>query len=183
MSSRCGSCSRSSSWCGVTIVTVTVGDRALQMHSAVSFIVENEITLAGMFSQNGFQTIKEGAPSISFSTMPPGASITPELRQFRGASARGRSPCRGRSRAPLRSAARRCFRQSIDTRRDEPRPASAGNVRQRHRVCRQRGRDRPSGVDSGVGGFQYGLSLAGQTQNDQNARKKRTSLDCPARFR
>ena len=39
---------------------MTVGDRALQMHSAMSFIVENEITLVGMFSQNGFQTIKEG---------------------------------------------------------------------------------------------------------------------------
>jgi multidrug resistance efflux pump len=45
----------------VTLVTVTVGDRALQMHSAISFIVETEITLVGMFSQNGFQTIKEGA--------------------------------------------------------------------------------------------------------------------------
>jgi len=45
----------------VTLVTVTVGDRALQMHSAMSFIVENEITLVGMFSQNGFQTVKEGA--------------------------------------------------------------------------------------------------------------------------
>src|SRR5258705_10763105 len=45
----------------VTLLAVTVGDRALQMHSAMSFIVENEITLVGMFSQNGFQTIKEGA--------------------------------------------------------------------------------------------------------------------------
>ena len=43
----------------VTLVTVTVGDRALQLHSAMSFIVENEITV-GMFSQNVFQTIKEG---------------------------------------------------------------------------------------------------------------------------
>jgi hypothetical protein len=41
-------------------VTVTGRDRALQMHSAMSFIVENEITLVGMFSQNGFQTVKEG---------------------------------------------------------------------------------------------------------------------------
>jgi multidrug resistance efflux pump len=28
---------------------------------STSFIIENEITLVGMFSQNGFQTIKEGA--------------------------------------------------------------------------------------------------------------------------
>src|SRR6266849_3913831 len=45
----------------VTAVALTVGDRALQARSAMSFIVENEITLVGMFSQNGFQTIKEGA--------------------------------------------------------------------------------------------------------------------------
>jgi multidrug resistance efflux pump len=45
----------------VTLVAVTVGDRALQARSAMSFIVENEITLVGMFSQNGFQTIKDGA--------------------------------------------------------------------------------------------------------------------------
>ena len=55
----------------VTLVTVTVGDRALQLHSAMSFIVEKEITLVGMFSQNGFQTIKEGAPvDIVFDNAP-----------------------------------------------------------------------------------------------------------------
>jgi multidrug resistance efflux pump len=45
----------------VTAVALSVGDRALQARSAMSFIVENEITLVGMFSQNDFQTIKEGA--------------------------------------------------------------------------------------------------------------------------
>jgi multidrug resistance efflux pump len=45
----------------VTVVALTIGDRALQARSAMSFIVENEITLVGMFSQNGFQTIKDGA--------------------------------------------------------------------------------------------------------------------------
>lgn len=45
----------------VTVVALSVGDRALQARSAMSFIVEKEITLIGMFSQNGFQTIKEGA--------------------------------------------------------------------------------------------------------------------------
>src|SRR5207245_10370780 len=46
----------------VTVVALTVGDRALQARSAMSFIVEQEITLVGLFSQNGFQTIQEGAP-------------------------------------------------------------------------------------------------------------------------
>jgi multidrug resistance efflux pump len=45
----------------VTAVALSVGDRALQARSAMSFIVESEITLVGMFAQNGFQTIKEGA--------------------------------------------------------------------------------------------------------------------------
>src|SRR5450432_3686541 len=55
----------------VTAVALSVGDRALQARSAMSFIVENEITLVGMFSQNGFQTIKEGVPvDIVFYNVP-----------------------------------------------------------------------------------------------------------------
>jgi multidrug resistance efflux pump len=55
----------------VTAVALTVGDRALQARSAMSFIVENEITIVGMFSQNGFQTIKLGAPvDIVFDNAP-----------------------------------------------------------------------------------------------------------------
>jgi multidrug resistance efflux pump len=55
----------------VTVVALTVGDRALQARSAMSFIVEKEITLVGMFSQNGFQTIKDGAAvDIVFDNVP-----------------------------------------------------------------------------------------------------------------
>jgi multidrug resistance efflux pump len=55
----------------VTLVTLTVGDRALQARSAMSFIVENEITIVGMFSQNGFQTIKVDTPvDIVFDSAP-----------------------------------------------------------------------------------------------------------------
>jgi multidrug resistance efflux pump len=55
----------------VTVVALTVGDRALQARSAMSFIVEKEIALVGMFSQNGFQTIKEGtAVDIVFDNVP-----------------------------------------------------------------------------------------------------------------
>jgi multidrug resistance efflux pump len=55
----------------VTVVALAVGDRALQARSAMSFIVENEITLVGMFSQNGFQTIKDGAAvDIVFDNVP-----------------------------------------------------------------------------------------------------------------
>jgi multidrug resistance efflux pump len=55
----------------VALVTLTVGDRALQARSVMSFVVENEITIIGMFSQNGFQTIKVGAPvDIVFDNAP-----------------------------------------------------------------------------------------------------------------
>jgi len=55
----------------VTAVALTVGDRALQARSTMSFIVENETTIVGMFSQNGFQTIKVGTPvDIVFDNAP-----------------------------------------------------------------------------------------------------------------
>lgn len=45
----------------VTVVTLTVGDRALQARSVMSFIVTEEIAIVGMFLPNGFRTIKPGA--------------------------------------------------------------------------------------------------------------------------
>jgi multidrug resistance efflux pump len=48
----------------VTTLALTVGDRALHTQPAMSFIVSNEITIVGMFSPNGFQTIKPGAQVI-----------------------------------------------------------------------------------------------------------------------
>lgn len=55
----------------VTLVALGVGDRALQARSAMSFIVENDIMLVGLFSQNGFQTVKDGASvDIVFDNIP-----------------------------------------------------------------------------------------------------------------
>lgn len=55
----------------VPVVALTVGDRALQASAVMSFIVENEITIIGMFSQNGFQTVKVGtAVDIVFDNDP-----------------------------------------------------------------------------------------------------------------
>jgi multidrug resistance efflux pump len=45
-------------------MALTVGDRALQARSAMSFIVIDEVTIVGMFSQNGFRTIKPGAAAM-----------------------------------------------------------------------------------------------------------------------
>jgi multidrug resistance efflux pump len=55
----------------VTAMALSVGARALQARSTMSFIVENEITIIGMFSQNGFQTIQIGTPvDIVFDNAP-----------------------------------------------------------------------------------------------------------------
>jgi multidrug resistance efflux pump len=44
-----------------SVVALTVGARALQARAAMSFIVESDVTIVGVFSQNGFRTIKPGA--------------------------------------------------------------------------------------------------------------------------
>jgi multidrug resistance efflux pump len=55
----------------VTVVALSIGDRALQSRSAMSFIVEDKITLVGLFSQNGFQTVRDGAAvEIVFDNIP-----------------------------------------------------------------------------------------------------------------
>ena len=46
----------------VGTMAVTIGDRALQAQSVMSFIVGDDITIIGTFLPNGFQTIKPGAP-------------------------------------------------------------------------------------------------------------------------
>jgi multidrug resistance efflux pump len=45
----------------VTAMALAVGDRTTAARSVMSFIITDEITLIGMFSPNGFQTIKPGA--------------------------------------------------------------------------------------------------------------------------
>ena len=45
----------------VTLLTLTVGDRALQARSAMSFIVTDDVMLIAMFSPNAFETVKPGA--------------------------------------------------------------------------------------------------------------------------
>jgi hypothetical protein len=59
-----------------TIVALSARDRALERaRRAHSF--EDEVTIVGMFSQNGFQTIRIGTPvDIVFDT-PPGLKLPP----------------------------------------------------------------------------------------------------------
>lgn len=45
----------------VTVLALTVGDRALPARAVMSFIVSADITLIALFPPNGFQTIRPGA--------------------------------------------------------------------------------------------------------------------------
>lgn len=45
----------------VTAMALSVGDRAMPARSVMSFIVTSDIVVIGMFSPNGFRTIKPGA--------------------------------------------------------------------------------------------------------------------------
>jgi Biotin-lipoyl like len=167
----------------VTVVALTVGDRALQARSVLSFIVEKEITGGPVLAKR--LSDHQGGRSRRYRfRQRPGPHLSRQDRR----DPEGHRP--GAARRVGNAGAHQCAGRrdgvsgrNLDTRRDEPRPASAGNVGQRHRLCRQRGRDRSSGVDSGVGGLLHGISLASQAQNARNARKKRASLDCAARFR
>lgn len=53
-------------------VALAVGARALKARSAMSFIVESDITIAGTFLQNGFRTIRPGAKVLLFFDADPG---------------------------------------------------------------------------------------------------------------
>jgi multidrug resistance efflux pump len=46
----------------VSAMTLSVGARAVPLRGALSFILVKEITLLGVFDQNGFKNIKRGAP-------------------------------------------------------------------------------------------------------------------------
>jgi multidrug resistance efflux pump len=55
----------------VTVMALSVGARALQARSTMSFIVENDITIVGVFPQNAFQTVRIGTPvDIVFDNAP-----------------------------------------------------------------------------------------------------------------
>ena len=60
----------------VTLVTVTVGDRALQMHSAVSSSLRTRSRWSACFRRTAFRPSSKAHPSISFSTMPRGGYPT-----------------------------------------------------------------------------------------------------------
>jgi multidrug resistance efflux pump len=45
----------------VTILTLTAGDRAMQGRAVMSFILADDIVIIGLFSPNGFKTVKPGA--------------------------------------------------------------------------------------------------------------------------
>jgi multidrug efflux pump subunit AcrA (membrane-fusion protein) len=145
----------------VTVVALTVGDRALQARSAMSFIVEKEITLVGMFSQNGFQTIKEGAAiDIVFDNMP-GRIYHAKVIAIPKGIGQGQIAASGTLARTNALGGTTVFPAELSVPEGISRDSlRLGDVRQRHRFCRQRRRDRPSRLDPCVGQFLYSVSLA-----------------------
>jgi multidrug resistance efflux pump len=55
----------------VGTMALAVGARAVPLRSAMSFILANDLTLVGVFSQNGFQSLKPGATvKLAFANEP-----------------------------------------------------------------------------------------------------------------
>jgi multidrug resistance efflux pump len=55
----------------VSTMALAVGARAVPLRSAMSFILANDITLVGVFSQNGFRSIKPGVTvKLAFANKP-----------------------------------------------------------------------------------------------------------------
>ena len=142
----------------VTVVALAVGDRALQLHSAMSFIVEKEITLVGMFPQNGFQTIKEGtAVDIVFDNVP-GRIYHAKITAIPRGIGQGQVAVSGTLARTNALGGATVFPAEISIPDGISREAaSPGNVGRRHRIFREGGRDRRSRLDPGVGQFLYGV--------------------------
>jgi hypothetical protein len=79
----------------------------------MSFIVEKEITLVGIFPQNGFDIVKEGAQvQIVFDNLPGRIYHARIIEIPKGIGHKARSPYRERSLAPARWAEPQHFRPS-----------------------------------------------------------------------
>ena len=147
----------------VTVVALTVGDRALQARSAMSFIVEKEITLVGLFSQNGFQTIKEGAAvDIVFDNVP-GRIFHAKIVEIPKGIGQGQIAVSGTLARTSALGGATTFPAVISIPADMSRVAAPGNVRQRYGFCGKGGGDWPPFLYSRVGQFLYGLPVAGVT--------------------
>jgi multidrug resistance efflux pump len=54
----------------VSIMTLAVGARAVPFRGAMSFILANDMSIVGVFDQNGFKNINRGAPVLVFANRP-----------------------------------------------------------------------------------------------------------------
>jgi multidrug resistance efflux pump len=94
----------------VTIVALSVGDRALQAARRCRSLSRRKSRWSGFFRRTVFKPSSRARPSTSSSTTFRAASITRPSAQFPEASARDRSRCRERLPAPIVSEVRRFSR-------------------------------------------------------------------------
>ena len=145
----------------VTVVALSVGDRALQASAVMSFIVENEITIIGMFSQNGFQTIKIGAPVDIVFDNDPGRIHHAKITAIAKGIGQGQIAASGMIARTNAIGGATTFPVAISIPDGMSRElAATGNVRKCDGICRKCRGYRPPRVNSGLDQRLYRLPIA-----------------------
>jgi multidrug resistance efflux pump len=143
----------------VTVLALSVGDRALQASAVMSFIVENEITIIGIFSQNGFQTIKIGAPVDIVFDNDPGRIHHAKITAIAKGVGQGQIATSGMI-ARTNAIGGATTGGDLNSGWHEPRLAAAGNVRKCDGIFRESGRYRSPRLHFGLDQRLYRLPVA-----------------------
>jgi hypothetical protein len=143
----------------VTVVALTVGARAFELRSAMSFIVENEITLVGMFSQNGFRTIEAGAPVDIVFNNAPGRIYHAKITGIPKGVGQGQIAVSGTLARTNSLGGATCFPAEISIPEEMTVIRCGWGCREAQRLLPGCRRDRSPRVRSGVGQFLYRLSV------------------------
>ena len=144
-----------------TTIGLSVGDRALEHSSVLSFIVADQVKIVGMFAPNGFRAIKPGADCqtrVRRSARPD----LPHNRHHRSARRRSRTDCGLRCAGSRRVDRGRRGLSGGDFRAagDRPRVSPPRHARNCDRDLGQGGRHRTGRVDPALGQSLYGLPLS-----------------------
>jgi multidrug resistance efflux pump len=136
----------------------------------MSFIVENEITLVGMFSQNGFQTIKDGASVDLVFDNAPGRIYHARITAIPKGVGQGQVAVSGTLARTSALGGATVFPAEISIpdgmSRESLRLGMSGSATA---FARQRGRYRSSRVHPRVDQFLYGLPLAVRQHRIENS--------------
>src|SRR5580704_954392 len=151
----------------VTTMALAVGDRALQARAVMSFILDDDITIVGMFSANGFQTIKPGAPVKLVFDNDPGCIHCAQISEIPRGVGQGQIAVSGMlARVGAIGGARTYPGDHLPAGRHGSGAAAPRHARNRDGVRGQCGRHRAPDVDPGLGQFLYGV-FVGLSEPDE----------------